>query len=159
MALISIGGLVLLIVSTPTMSKTLRLSLASHLIAGLVVGRLLLAAWFYRFKYSLQTRFDWAIDFGLTGFVTRYQKNIFEFWLTPGLSFLIVFGLIVIWLFYKRWIRFTFAMVFCLISAYVALFLTVDGLRVFAVVICAPYILILRAAVDQIFLNKRISIA
>jgi hypothetical protein len=148
MALISIGGLILLIVSTPTMLKKLRLSFVMHLIAGLVVGRLLLAVWFYRFKYSLQTRFDWAIDFGLTGFISRYQENISGFWLTPGISFLIVFGIICIWMFYKRSFMFVFVMVFCLALAYFSLFVTVDGLRVFAVVISAPYIFMLRAAVE-----------
>jgi hypothetical protein len=150
-ALISVGSLMVLILSTRSMSKKLRFSFVVHLVAGLVVGRLLLAIWFYRFQYHLQTRFDWAIEFGLTGFVERYQENISGFWLTPGLSFLVIYALTFAWMLYRKWFNFAFAMVICLVLAYVSLFLTVDGLRVFAVVISAPYIYILRVLVDEVF--------
>jgi len=155
-ALISIGGLILLIVSTPSMLKTLRLSFVFHLVAGLVVGRLLLALWFYRFKYDLQTRFDWAIEFGMTGFIKRFEENISGFWLTPGLSFLVVYALIFAWMCFRQWFYFAFTMVLCLAFAYVSLFLTVDGLRVFAVVISAPYVFILRVTIEQLFETKSV---
>jgi hypothetical protein len=42
-------------------------------------------------------------------------------------------------------------MMVCLLLGYVSLFLTVDGLRVFAAVIIAPYVFILKTTVDWLF--------
>jgi hypothetical protein len=52
---------------------------------------------------------------------------------------------------FKRHFLFGLSMMVCLLLGYVSLFLTVDGLRVFAAVIIAPYVFILKTTVDWLF--------
>jgi hypothetical protein len=147
-ALIGVSGLILLVLTAPGLKKSGRLAFCSHAFAGLIVGRILLEIWFYRFNYELQSRFNWALDFGLTEFIERYQENPTRFWQTPGIAFLMLYGIACFLIFFKRNFLFGLSMTLCLLLGYVALFLTVDGLRVFAAVIIAPYVFILRTIVD-----------
>lgn len=147
---ISVAGLIMLVIATPGISKTIRWTFVKYVALGLVSGRLILALWFLSFEYRLQSRLDWAVDFGLGGFIERYTQSPLGFWLTPGISFLVVYSGIFLWMCYRRWFQFALAMVICLALAYTALFMTIDGLRVFAVVISAPYVFILRIVVEQL---------
>ena len=147
-ALISIGGFVLLTLTSRGIPKVSRLAFIKYTLAGLITGRLLLEIWYYRFSYQLNSRFQWAVEHGLYAFVTRYQEDVLGFWLTPGISFLVIFAAIIVWSLYRRCVLFAAAMASSLVLGYVTLFLTVDGLRVFAVVISAPYVFILRGIVE-----------
>lgn len=153
-ALISVLGLMLLVIATPGLSKTVRWTFVKYVALGLLVGRLILAVWYLSFEYQLQSRLDWAVDFGLAGFIERYEQSPKGFWLTPGIPFLIVYSAIFAWMCCRRWFYFALVMVVCLALAYTALFMTIDGLRVFAVVISAPYIFILKIVVEQLFDTK-----
>jgi hypothetical protein len=149
-ALISIGGFVLLMLTSRGIPKVSRLAFAQYTLAGLITGRLLLEIWYYRFNYQLKSRFHWAAEHGLDAFVTRYEEDVLGFWLTPGIAFLAIFAAIVAWSIYQRCILSAAAMASSLVLGYVALFLTVDGLRVFAVIISAPYVFILRGIVEAL---------
>ena len=94
-ALISIGGFVLLMFTSHGIPKSSRLVLIKYTLAGLMAGRLLLEIWYYRFNYQLQSRFHWAIEHGLNTFVTRYQEDVLGFWLTPGITFLLTYTAII----------------------------------------------------------------
>jgi hypothetical protein len=151
MALISLCAFLLLILTAREQQKIERLAMVKCVISGLIVGRLLLEIWFYRFNYKLQSRFDWALEHGLQAFMNRYEADVALFWLTPGLSFLSLYFATVLWFIFRRHFYFAGAMIGALALGYLALFLTVDGLRVFAVVISAPYVFILRTLVNDIF--------
>jgi hypothetical protein len=151
MALISLSAFLLLVLTAREQQKAERLAIVKCVISGLIVGRLLLEIWFYRFSYKLQSRFDWALEHGLQAFTSRYEADVALFWLTPGLSFLSLYFAAVLWFVFRRHFYYAGAMIGALTLGYVALFLTVDGLRVFAVVISAPYVFILRTLVNDIF--------
>lgn len=151
MALIGIGSFALLLLASPKDQHPARLTFVKYALAGLVIGRLLLELWFFRFQYHLQSRIGYAEAHGLTNFLARYDLDPLGFWLTPGLAFLIVYGLICAYMLYTRRIIFSIAMLIPLALAYISLFLTVDGLRVFVVVITAPYVFMLRTIVDELF--------
>jgi hypothetical protein len=151
MALLGIGSFALLLMTSPKGQNLAPLTFVKYALSGLIVGRLLLELWFYRFQYHLQSRVDYAEAHGLTNFLARYNSDPWGFWLTPGLAFLIVYFLICTYMLFKRRIIFSIAMLVPLALAYISLFLTVDGLRVFVGVITAPYVFILRSIVDELF--------
>jgi len=153
MALLGIGSFALLLMTSPKGQNLARLTFVKYALSGLIVGRLLLELWFYKFQYHLQSRVGYAEAHGLTNFLARYNSDPWGFWLTPGLAFLIVYFLICTYMLFKRRIIFSIAMLAPLALAYISLFLTVDGLRVFVVVITAAYVFMLRSIVDELF-NK-----
>lgn len=148
-SLLGLVGLSLLVITSQEQSKAIRMKFIGWVLGGLLFGRLLLEIWFYRFNYKLQNRFEWAMHHGLPAFTERYEANVSGFWLTPGWSFLIVYALTMLWFVIRRKFLFSGMMVICIAMSYLALFLTVDGLRVFATVICAPYVFILRSLIDD----------
>ena len=118
-------------------------------ILAILVGKMLLLSWYAVFHYQLMGRMDWALSKGYSFFLERYEANVFGFWLTPGVFFLGVYLLCVIF-FIPRNFRFAMAAIFSLVIAYLALFWTIDGLRVFAVIIAAPYAYLLVAFISSI---------
>lgn len=150
-SLLGLGALSLLIITAPTLSKQVRTKAVFYTILGLVTGRLFLQIWFYLFDYRIQNRFDWAMNFGISNFISRYQENVVGFWMTPQLPFLVLFAVICFWFLRQKKIIFVFLSVLSLLVAYGALFLTVDGLRVFSTVITAPYIFMIRTFVEDIY--------
>ncbi len=151
MTVVAIGALTMLVVTSPNFTKQYKITFIKYAVAALVLGKLLLTIWFYRFKYIPYSRLDWAIDYGLTSFVSRYQADISGFWLTPGIPFLCTFGLFVCIAILRRQVLFALAMLLALTGGYLALFFTIDGLRVFAVVTSAAYIFILKETIEQVF--------
>ncbi len=135
----------------PKLQQRSRVLILIWVISGLIVGRLLLELWFYRFNYKLQSRLDWMLEYGLPAFTTRYEEDILRFWQTPGWSFLFFYLIMLLWFISRRHFYYSCTMVIALALGYLALFLTVDGLRVFAVVMIAPYVFMLRNLVDDLF--------
>jgi len=83
-------------------------------------------------------------------FYDRYQLNPLGFWLTPGIVFLLINVLILsFFIFHKNW-KLAGALLLTIAMSYAALFITVDGLRVFAVVCCGSYIFLLSRLIDLI---------
>jgi hypothetical protein len=106
---------------------------------GLIAGRIFLSIWYFLFDYSLNTRFTIVFEHGLGFFFDRYNSAIQEFWLTPGINFLLVCLALFTYFLYKKAYLLLVGLSVALSLAYTALFLTTDGLRVFAVVMSAAY--------------------
>lgn len=117
---------------------------------AVLVGKLLLLSWYGVFHYQLQSRLNWALEKGLPFFVERYQADTQGFWLMPGIPFLFLYGLILTYFLLNRQFLLVASAICCLAITYCALFLTVDGLRVFAVIIAAPYAYFLTIFIQSI---------
>jgi len=104
----------------------------------------MLAIWYLAFDYHPLGRLVWILNEGLESFMGRYQNDPIGFWLMPGVRFLSMYGaLTIIFLFLRKW-AFVLASLITLGFAYGALFVTVDGYRIFAVAIAAPYIWLIK---------------
>lgn len=115
---------------------------------ALLAGKALLFLWFKLFRYRLETRLDWVVKHGLSFFAARVEADPLAFWLTPGWPFLCACAtLVACALFARRW-GLALALPVALGLSYGALFLTVDGLRIFAVAVSAAYVLALAQAAD-----------
>lgn len=146
-AVLSLAGLVY---ASPASTRISPSKYLSSLLLSLLAGKIILVAWYWLFHYQLQSRVDWAFGKGYTFFLDRYSADLQGFWLTPGILFLVVYGLISIYFLICRQFLFVAAAIFALVLAYLALFWTVDGLRVFAVVISASYGYLLIAFIQGI---------
>jgi len=151
MSVFSLSALSLLIIALPTLTKDTKLQVLRSVWLGLIISRLLLALWFYLFEYQLTSRADIVLDGGLTLFINHYNQSPSTFWLTPGLFFLLSYVLIVGYFVLKKRVLFALALLGALCLAYTAHFLTVDGLRVFAVVISSGYVLMLATFIDSFY--------
>lgn len=151
MSLISLGALSLLILALPTLTRDTKLKTLKAVWLGLLVSRLLLALWFYLFEYKLTSRVDVVLDGGLTLFINHHKQSLSVFWLTPGLIFLLSYFLISSYFAFKKRALFVMALGGALCLAYASHFLTVDGLRVFAVVISSAYVLMLATCIDSFY--------
>lgn len=114
------------------------------LILGLLAGRIFLAIWYSMFHYtSPHGRLEFIYNSGYIFFLEQYQKFPEKFWLTPGIFFLLICGAILLVNFYKGNLKYSLGILLTLSLSYLALFLTVDGLRVFSVVSCGAYVYLL----------------
>ena len=141
---LSLVGLLGMIFSSPSISLKNRLSLARALVIGLVLGRLALAVWHFAFDYHPSGRFNWILQHGLTSFENIYKENKVGFWLTPGTRLLTIYLVMTVYFFVSKKWTICLSALFALGVAYFGLFFTVDGYRIFAVIISAPYIWFLR---------------
>ena len=123
---------------------------ALTVIAAIVSGKILLLSWYAIFHYQLVSRIDWALAKGYGFFISRYEENVLGFWLTPGILFLLLYLFICAYFFSQKRFAFIFASLLALMIGYGALFWTVDGLRVFAVVISGPYVYLLAKFISSI---------
>lgn len=159
MAAIAVISLIGLVIFAPFHSFGRVGSLLGVMIASIVAGKILLLSWYRLFHYQLTSRLDWVIEHGHVFFLERYNADISGFWLMLGAPFLILYALMLILFVIQRNYGFVFAAVFALGLAYSALFWTVDGLRIFAVIIVAPYTFILIQFIksfDRYFLKRQI---
>lgn len=142
--IVSTACLIPIFLFSPILEKNERLRKLAFLVAGLIAGRSLLALWYWKFDY-LHTggRADYVIDLGLNHFIKRYLENPEAFWLTPQISFLLPFLFIILYLAFLKKYLFCCAAIFSVLIAYLAMFFTLDGYRIFATVIAAPYIYLL----------------
>jgi hypothetical protein len=139
MAAIGVLALAGLVYASPVVLRISRGKYLSSLLLALLAGKLILFGWYSIFHYQLQSRLDWAFGKGYGFFLERYIVDLQGFWLTPGVLFLVLYGLIAVYFLICRQFLVVTAAIFALALAYLALFWTVDGLRVFAVVISAAY--------------------
>jgi hypothetical protein len=150
MALIAILELVILYwASVKTNSQESR-GVPLALVTGLVVGRLFLGIWYWTFHYTSPLgRIEFILNSGISFFYDRYQLNPLGFWLTPGIVFLLINVLILsFFLFNKNW-KLAGALLLTTAMSYAALFITVDGLRIFSAVCCGSYIFLLTRLIDS----------
>jgi hypothetical protein len=100
-----------------------------------------LEIWYYTFNYKLLTRMDVVINHGVYFFVNQYIKNMEQFWLTPGIAFIIMYFLLVCYfVFFVKRYAFSFSLIIAIVLAYTSTFFTVDWTRVFPVCIISTYI-------------------
>jgi hypothetical protein len=138
---VAVVGLIPLIYFSPLNSKSYSFKIIGTLLAALIVGRLLLELWFWKFEYlHTNGRIKYVTDLGLEFFTLKYLKSPEEFWLAPKLSFLLIFGGILFYFVYLRKLAFSLAALFSLSLAYAAMFFTVDGHRIFIVAISGSWI-------------------
>ena len=149
MAVLSVIGLIGLVYFSPNTALYSRKKFVGITISAILSGKALLLAWYAIFHYQLLSRLDWALSKGYIFFLERYETNLAGFWLTPGIPFLALYFVIAAYFLMKKKFAFVSSAIFALAIAYVALFWTVDGLRVFAVVIAAPFAYLL-----LIFINR-----
>jgi hypothetical protein len=151
LALISIVSLMLLVSCSPYLTKEKKVALIKYLIFGILLGKLLLMTWLWAFDYHPLSRLQWAIDSGITVFVQNYTQLGIDFWLTPGIYFLLFYLVACSIFILKKYFLFSLAALFSLAICYCALFFTVDGYRILAVAITATYIFITIEFIDCLF--------
>ena len=156
MALIGVIGIAMLFQFSPFVEKKLKISLAIASILGVLIGRALLALWYFFFKYELISRMDFVINKGFEFYIERYQTNISGFWLTPGIPFLFSYLIATGYFLYRRNYYFSIAAIFSLTLAYLSVFITVDGLRIFSVTIVGAYIFLIISFIQAIFMKLKI---
>jgi hypothetical protein len=148
---IAVVGLIPLIYFSPYNSKSTSFKVIGTLVAALIIGRLLLELWFWKFDYlHANGRIKYVIDLGFEFFKLRYLKNPSEFWLAPNIFFLTTFGVVALYFACLWRVGFCLAALFGLCLAYTAMFFTVDGHRIFAVAISGPWIYFLSTFVGSL---------
>jgi hypothetical protein len=150
MAVLSVIGLIGLVYFSPNTSFYSQKKLVGTALGAILTGKALLLAWYAVFHYQLLSRLDWALGKGYIFFLERYETNMAGFWLMPGIPFLAIYFLITAYFLMQKKFAFVFTAILALAIAYVALFWTVDGLRVFAVVIAAPYAYLLLSFINSL---------
>ena len=101
-------------------------------------------------------RLEAILDKGISFFTQQYEADIWGFWLTPGMPFLIFYTCILLYLIVYKHYLFVCTAVIVLLLSYGVLFFTVDGLRGFAVTIAPAYIFLLATLSKSLF-NKTTS--
>jgi len=149
MASVGVLALLGLVYTSPDLMRATAKKYCGSLLISLLTGKFILLSWYWIFHYQLQSRLNWALDKGYPFFFERYQADVYGFWLTPGIAFLILYGLILSYFLIRRQFLFALSGLTALTLAYMALFWTVDGLRVFAVIIAAPYAYLLIAFIQS----------
>jgi hypothetical protein len=134
MSAIAMCTLAMLFITTPQLELKKRINLSIFGFTGLLLGRGLLELWYWKFDYlHTSGRLQFIADKGIDFFISRYHANPVDFWLTPGYLFLLFSGCFMIYLLTLKKYWFVIAFLFSLALSYTVLFLTVDGLRGFAV--------------------------
>jgi hypothetical protein len=153
-ALALLGYLILSVASRREKCKNYVLE--KYAVYGIICGKLLLILWGYFFQYHLNSRINFVYDKGIQYFWNRYLESPMGFWYTPSKVFLLVNLIIFIYFIFRNNLRVCLAQCILLSIAYFSLFVTVDGLRVFAVVIAPGYLFLLILFVNDIFKKKKI---
>ena len=112
---------------------------AKPILAGLALSKMFLMGWYWMFDYQLFSRWDFILDKGLGHFWKLFADNPLAFLYTPGRLFGLVSVLISAYLLFKRRYVVVLAYCFALAVTYAVLFITLDGLRIFSVVIVGAY--------------------
>ena len=125
----------------------------SLFITAMIIGKLALLMWYRLFQYNFSNRFNYIFEHRSVGwFIEQYKSHINEFWTTPGLLFLFCNLVICTYLLMKE--RRLFIGWLCAFStAYLCLFMSEDGLRIFSVVIVGSYVLLLIKVVPELSLD------
>jgi hypothetical protein len=98
MALIAILELVILYWASLKSSLEEYRGVPLALLTGLVAGRLFLGIWYWIFNYTSPLgRIEFILNSGMPFFYDRYQLNPLGFWLTPGIVFLLINVLILLY--------------------------------------------------------------
>lgn len=149
MAALGAIGLIGLVYFSPNADFDSRKKSVGVALAAVLVGKAILLGWYALFHYKLVSRLDWVLGKGYLFFLDRYETNIAGFWLTPGIPFLALYFFVTAYFLIHKRFAFVFAALFSLAIGYAALFWTVDGLRVFSVIIAGPYTYFITAFISS----------
>lgn len=154
MALIALIELSIVVYAASDQKFFERIRKPLTLIAALLISRGFLSLWYFIFHYtSPHGRIEFIVNHGVDFFLQRYEQNILEFWITPGIPFILINAIIIFIFFCRKNFLLASSILSVIALSYIAVFITVDGLRVFAVVCCASYIFILVNTIDQKIIN------
>ncbi|MCE7530177.1 hypothetical protein [Polynucleobacter sp. IMCC 29146] len=121
------------------------------LMGGLFAARVFLEIWYFIFKYtSPYGRIEFIINHGLQFFEERYFANPSNFWLIPGLNFLLSYSLFIVYFSIRKKFLFVLALFFNLGLTYAILFFTVDGFRIFATINACSYVFLIMIFVTNL---------
>ena len=157
MALLGACGITMLFLFAPFIEKKLRICLAIASILGILIARIFLALWYLIFNYELISRVDFIFNKGAGFFIERYQSNIAGFWLTPGIPFLLFYAITIGFFIHRRNYYFAITAICSLSLAYFSIFITIDGLRVFAVTIVGAFLLLIISIIQAISDKSKIT--
>jgi len=150
-ALLATFGLSAVLYFSPLLNDREQRKRALIGMSALVVGRLLLELWFWRFNY-LQSygRLKYVMDAGFDLFLKRYLDAPLSFWLAPTVPFLAVFLTIFLYFCYLKKYKFCISALFPLFLGYLAMFFTVDGHRIFQAVTSGAFIYLVYCFISSI---------
>lgn len=144
MALVATLSLVTLFIANPQLSWDIKRKLTLSSTAGLIVGRMLLELWYRKFNYlHTSGRVHFIIDKGMDFFLNHYLSNPQNFWLTPGFLFLFISAVCVFNLVRLKSYALILSIAISYALSYIVLFITIDGLRGFAVISMPAFLTIL----------------
>lgn len=150
MSVVALAALCLILMMLPGTTREIRIKFLKFIVLGLLTSRLLLTLWFYLFEYHLASRTDFVLASGIQLFMNNYSQSPSGFWLTPGIVFLACYSVMISYFLTQKHFMFSLSLICALCLAYIAHFFTVDGLRVFAVVISSAYTLILATWINSL---------
>ena len=151
MSLVAFVLLALALLAQPRSDQTTTFKHVTLTALGLIAGKLFIFIWSFLFSYNIVTRTDWALEHGLTLFLNHYSASPTNFWLTPGIQFLLAYAALTLYFIKLKKLLFSTALLAILGIAYLTNFFTVDGLRVFAVIILGAYIFLLSLFIETIY--------
>lgn len=150
LAVLSIFCYGMLLLASSSLNVKDKIRITFTLLISLAIGKIILLLWNFIFDYHPLSRIQWAIDNGFEMFYKNYQSKGLSFWLIPSKSFLLIYFSASL-IFLKNRPKFFFCALAVLAISYSALFFTLDGYRIFAVIICTPYLFVLSQSIDQLF--------
>ena len=153
-ASLGICACTILVFFAPSVEKKVRHRLASVMILGLIAAKIILVCWFFVFKYKLNSRLDIVLDLGVRYFYQEVWPDPLEFLFVPGAPFVALYLAILLLFIFSKNVLFGLAMLAGPVSAYVGLFFSVDGLRVFAPIIVGSLLIVLREAIEAYYSDK-----
>ena len=155
MALVAFALLAILLFLYERSIQKNNLKTIAYFALGLLIGKTFLFLWNFIFSYRLITRTDLAFEYGMEIFINRYNGSPQEFWLLPGAAFLIIYLSVTLYFLFLRKYVFTAALCCSLGIAFLTCFFTLDGLRVFAVIIAPMYVVMLALFIENFYPGLR----
>jgi hypothetical protein len=149
MSVLCLFSLCVLIYFGSNVSSVHRLSLIKSILAGLITGKIFLQGWYAAFDYRINSRLDIVSETGISFYLNNYEQIGFQFWLIPGLNFLFFYLIILVTAVLAKNYGLFFSGLVAIMLAYLAVFFTTDGLRIFSVVISGSYVFLLINLTDR----------
>jgi hypothetical protein len=149
-ALLALLGVLVLSLATKN-NKNRSYKTEIYIISGLLFGKIFLIVWGYLFHYHLNSRINFVFEQGFGYFWERYLENPSAFWYMPGKIFIVLNIIIFNYFFLNKKLIICLAQCLVLAISYFSLFITVDGLRIFAIVIAPGYLYLIIIFINDIF--------
>jgi len=141
---VAVAGLILLIYFSPLPNNPNSKKVIYVYIFGLMMGRGLLELWYWWFDYlNSSGRILYVYELGIDYFWQKYIQSKLSFWIAPGISFITIFMISNLFFLYKKNILFVLTSILSIAIAYIAMFFSLDGYRIFVVSVSASWIYIL----------------